>query len=137
MLHSDAPIKVLDEVLIAAENKPRHRNFPSMALLQDGDLLVVYGVSTDHQRTCDSVLVSRRSSDGGKTWEDPRPLIARPQRHYSTNYAVTQLASGRIMLHFWEWRLRRTDENPGHRILHNPRKVFLILRTFSDDNGLT
>ena len=71
MLHSDAPIKVLDEVLIAAENKPRHRNFPSMALLQDGDLLVVYGVSTDHQRTCDSVLVSRRSSDGGKTWEDP------------------------------------------------------------------
>ena len=136
MLNPDAPIKILDEVTIAAENKPRHRNFPNTALLQNGDLLVVYGVSTDHQRTCDGVLVLPPfASDGGKTWGDPRPLLAHPERHYSTTYDMVQLADGRIMLHVWEWRFRKPEDGPGP-LTHYRHKVIRILRLFSDDNGL-
>ena len=103
-------------------------------LLQNGDLLVVYGVSTDHQITCDGVLVSRRSSDGGKTWEDPRPILAHPERHYSSTYGMIQLSDGRIMLHVWEWRFRKPEDGPANRV-HHSHKVIRILRTFSEDNG--
>ena len=96
MLHPDAPIKVLDELVIAAEDKPRHRAFPNLGLLQNGELPVVYGVATDHQRSSNGVLVSRRSSDGGKTWEHPQPLLAHPGRHYSTTYGVIQFNDGRL-----------------------------------------
>ena len=41
--------------------------FPNMALLDNHDLLVVYRVGTDHHRTWDGDLVSRRSSGHGKT----------------------------------------------------------------------
>ena len=96
MLHPDAPIKVLDEVVNAAENKPRHRAFPTLGLLQNGELPVVYGVVTDHQRSSNGVLVSRRSSDGGKTSEHPQPRLTHPGRRYSTTYGVIQLSDGRL-----------------------------------------
>ena len=135
MLHPDAPIKVLDEVVIAAENKPRHRNNPNLVLLPNGDLLLVYGLAADHHVTCDGVVVSRRSSDGGKTWSDPRPIFAQPGFHYSETNGMTQFADGRIMLHVWEWRFRRPEDGPGP-LTHHRHRVVRILRTFSDDNGL-
>ena len=136
MLHPDAPIKILDDVLIAAENRPRHRNFPNTVLLQNGGLLVVYGVSTDHQQTSEGVLVSRRSSDGGETWSDPLPVLAYPGQHYSSTYGMIQLTDGRIMLHVWEWRFRKPEDGPGY-LTHHRHKVIRILRMFSEDNGLT
>ena len=143
MLHPDAPIKILGDVLIAAENRPRHRNFPNTVLLQNGDLLVVYGVSaerrpwwfTDHQQTSEGVLVSRRSSDGGETWSDPLPVLAYPGHHYSSTYGMIQLTDGRIMLHVWEWRFRKPEDGPGY-LTHHRHKVVRILRMFSEDNGL-
>ena len=134
MLHPDAPIKILGDVLIAAENRPRHRNFPNTVLLKNGDLLVVYGVSTDHQQTCEGVLVSRRSSDGGETWSDPHPVLAYPGHHYSSTYGMIQLTDERIMLHVWEWRFRKPEDGPGY-LTHHRHKVVRILRMFSEDNG--
>ena len=142
MLHPDAPIKILDEVVIAAENRPRHRHAASLVLLQNGDLLIVYRVAAAHHAgplgtsPCDGVLASRRSSDGGKTWEEPRPVFAHPERDYATTYGMTQLADGRLMLHAWEWRYRRPEDDPG-KLVHHRDKVVRVLRTFSGDNGLS
>jgi hypothetical protein len=135
-MNPDASVRILDEVVIADESPPRHRNFPSTALLRNGDLLVVYGVSADHQRTCNGALVSRRSSDGGKSWSDPHPVLAHPERHYSTTYGMVQIDDGRLMLHVWEWRFRRPEDGPGLQTLHR-HKVIRVLRMFSDDGGLT
>ena len=140
MLHTDAPIKVLDEVIIAAESKPRHRQGANLVLLQNGDLFMVYRVAAAHHAgpsgssPCDGVLASRRSSDGGKTWEEPRPVFAHPERDYATTYGMTQLTNGRLMLHVWEWRYRVSGDNPG-KFVHHRDKVVRVLRTFSDDNG--
>ena len=67
MLQLGAPARIAGEVVIADERKPSHRAFPNMALLDNRDLLVVYRVGTDHHRTWDGDLVSRRSSGHGKT----------------------------------------------------------------------
>ena len=95
MLHPDASIKFLDEVVIAAENRPRHRAFPNLALLQNGDLLVVYGVATDHQRSSNGVLVSvpvvGRRKDLGAPATALRPTLG---RHYSTAYGMIRLNDG-------------------------------------------
>jgi hypothetical protein len=133
-------LKVVSRVTIAA-GAPRHRAFPGMEKLRNGDLLVAYREGTDHWKTSDGQVKLVRSRDGGKTWSAPSTVLAAPGKNYGTHSGIAQLSDGTLLLpalnyepdHPWGPEFRSFNAQDGST---GPRRITsYILR--STDNGQT
>jgi hypothetical protein len=59
VVRRDGPIEVLDDVAIAGgdpQGPGWHRAWPGLEVLPDGDLLVAYKASVDHNRSDDAAV---------------------------------------------------------------------------------
>lgn len=127
----DAPIEVLERVVIAGGEPRTHKAWPSAELAANGDLLVAYKSSQDHNITESATLWLARSQDGGHTWTHQKLLDPAPDGSecYITNHGMTRLAGGMLQM-------------PVHRQWHQEyagkREIFdhpTFIR--SDDDGAT
>lgn len=80
----------------------RHRAFPSVEKLQNGDVLVAFREGTDHWQTPDSVVRTVRSTDGGNTWSPPVTVTSDLVWARGCHLGLTQLADGTLLLPFTE-----------------------------------
>ena len=77
---------------------PRHRAFPAIVKLQNGDLLVAYREGTDHWYVKDGIVRTVSSSDNGKTWSEPQTVWEVPEHNLGTHNGMKQLADGALLL---------------------------------------
>lgn len=77
-LHTDAPIEIVDRVVIAGGPARRQRGTPTMVQLPNGDLLLGYRLGVGRDRMPNGVLMLTRSADEGRTWDEPIPFYAMP-----------------------------------------------------------
>ena len=78
-LHPDAPIEVIDAQTLFPSAAVRRRTCGGLARLSSGRLLLVFvlGVGGDVRRNDGAIMLSH-SDDGGRTWDEPRPIYAYP-----------------------------------------------------------
>ena len=98
MLREDAPIELLEEIVIAGGEAQSHKAWAALEVAGNGDLLLAYKDGSDHWRTDDGVLVLQRSTDHGRTWSQRRILAAEPGWGYATNHGMTRLSDGTLLL---------------------------------------
>lgn len=53
-----------------------HSAFPSVAIMTDGTMIMVYRQGTDHSATRDGVIKKATSTDNGRTWSAPTTLMS-------------------------------------------------------------
>lgn len=124
----DAPIRVIEEVVVAGGGESRHRAWPSAERAPSGDLVVAYRSGDDHHLTDQGTLYITRSQDGGRTWPITRPLASEPGWGTYTNHGMTSLSDGTMLLHV----IRGQN--------HGPRRESMYARaryTRSRDGGIT
>lgn len=90
-------LKVVRRVKVAT-GISRHRAFPGIEKLRNGDILVAYREGSDHWKTPDGVVRLVRSKDGGLTWSDPKTVLEANRVDYGTDLGITQLSDGTILL---------------------------------------
>ena len=98
MLQSDAPLEVLDEVIVAGGEPRSHKAWAGLEVAANGDLLVAYKDGSDHARTDDAVVMLARSTDGGRTWPTRKVVAAEPGWSCYCNHGMTRLSDGTLLL---------------------------------------
>ena len=91
------PLEILLEIPITDDLMKMHRAWPGLAIVPNGDLVLTYKESTDHNRTDDGALIVARSSDGGQTWPIRKAIAAEPGRRAYTNHSLTRLSEGTLL----------------------------------------
>ena len=114
-------MKVIDRVLIAAGPEPRSRALAGVQLLPNGDLLVGYRLASrhpvgDHDMIDDGAVVTTRSSDGGRTWSEPRPVAALPGWDCSGGNRMVQTPDGTLVMFVMKARRVGSPESHVHPI---------------------
>ena len=90
-------LRVIRRVKVAT-GPPRHRAFPGIEKLRNGDILVAYREGSDHWRTADGTVKLVRSRDGGLTWSQPETLLESKGENYGTHSGISQFSDGSILL---------------------------------------
>jgi Neuraminidase (sialidase) len=111
-------LRLLAEEIIAAGQQSRYRAFPAMERLSDGDLLLAYRDGRDHHATCDGAVLTVRSHDNGRTWDDPIAVVADPGWDCTTVHGMTQLHDGSIILYVWKSRWLGVPFDQSRREAH-------------------
>ncbi len=134
-------LKIESSVTVSGTSTPRHRAFPAVEKLRNGELLVAYREGSDHWRTKDGVVKLVRSPDSGKTWSAPVTVLAAPGKNFGTHSGLAQLSDGSILLPVlnyepdrpWGIEYKALNAQAGGS---GPRRITsYILR--SSDNGRT
>jgi sialidase-1 len=115
LLAEDALVAVEADIAIADGPVKMHRAWPALQITVDGELVVTYKESTDHNRTDDGGLVVARSSDGGQSWTDKRMVAAEPGWGTITNHGATRLSDGTLLLNMIRSRHYRTADGKDYR----------------------
>jgi hypothetical protein len=127
MLNENAPIRLLDEVMVDGGKDSWHRAWPTAEIAANGDLIVVYKMGLDHHITDDGILYMARSTDGGITWPFKRAIAAEPGWDVFTNHGMTLLSDGSLLLHYIKGQHLKTDSGPV-RTVHRPRRPVATTR---------
>ncbi|PYI56193.1 exo-alpha-sialidase [Paenibacillus flagellatus] len=85
------------DVIVASETVTEGTYFPSMALLDDGRLLVVYYSAAAHEKT-DGRIKMVESSDYGQTWSQPRVILDTPNNIDDRDPSIAQISDGTLIL---------------------------------------
>ena len=116
-----------DQMLLAHDKDALNLMSPSLLRLRDGRLSLTYlrkSASAEHGVDC--IPWMRFSSDDGRNWSEPSPIVAVKEYYVANNDRVIQLPSGRIIV-----------PNSFHRAidstLHDGRAIGLFF--LSDDGG--
>ncbi len=114
-------MKVIDRVLIAGGPEPRSRALAGVQLLPNGDLLVGYRLASrhpvgDHDMIDDGAVVATRSSDGGSTWSEPRPVAALPGWDCSGGNRMVQTPDAALVMFVMKARRVGSPESHVHPI---------------------
>ena len=114
-------MKVIERVLIAAGPEPRSRALAGVQLLPNGDLLVGYRLASrhpvgDHDMIDDGAVVTTRSSDGGRTWSETRPVAALPGWDCSGGNRMVQTPDGALVMFVMKARRVGSPESHVHPI---------------------
>jgi hypothetical protein len=124
-------LTVFEEVVIAGGySERRSRALAGVQLLPDGDLLVGYREGTDHLITDDGAVMTMRSHDGGRTWNEPRAVFALPGWDCAGGSRIVQLPDRSLLMFVFQARWRRENEGEPVREAH-------VFPTRSVDGGLT
>ena len=96
---SKSRIEVLDRVVVAGGGQPHSRALAGVQLLGNGDLLVGYRDASvhpvgDHKMIDDGAVMTVRSTDGGRTWEEPQQVIAVPGWDCAGGRSMVQTPDG-------------------------------------------
>lgn len=131
MLEPNSPLEVLDRVVIAGGEPHTHKAWAAAEVAANGELLVAYKDSADHNITDSAVLILARSKDGGRTWTHRRLLEPAPDgsQCFITNHGMTKLKDGTLLL---------TVHRQWHQEYAGKREIFdhpSFIR--STDNGAT
>ncbi|MBI2193846.1 MAG: exo-alpha-sialidase [Planctomycetes bacterium] len=73
----DAPLEMLDRVVIAGSPARRQRGSTSMLQFPSGELLLLYRLAVGVNRSSNGAVMITRSKDGN-TWEEAVPIYAQP-----------------------------------------------------------
>ena len=115
-------LTILDQVLIADGHEPRSRAFAGVQMLSDGNLLVGYREGSVHPWPSvgvdDGAIVMRRSSDGGRTWSEPRTVFALPGWDCSGGNRIAQLPDQSLLMFVFQARWCQTSAGPPEREAH-------------------
>lgn len=101
--------------------------YPQLAVTPQGTLHIVYNRNPTPELAGASEVYHRRSTDGGKTWSDPKPLSDEDPNLYAGQYFpnLSVAPNGRIDVAWWD-----TRDTPGMRSND-------VYYTYSDDDGKT
>ena len=124
-------IEVTDRVVIASGPEPRSRALAAVQLLSNGDLLVGYRDASTHpfgvdRIVDDGVVMTVRSTDGGRTWAEPRAVCALPGWDCAGGRSMVQVPDGTLLM--FVMKARRSV--PG-------AKVMAVYPIRSHDGGRT
>ena len=119
----DAPIEIVDEVVIAGGSPKRHRSRAGLQLLPSGELFVAFRVGWDMFDIPHGGLVGTWSRDGGHTWDESLPLAAEPSWDWFGAQRLLRLVDGTLLMLLGKARWK-TD-------------VFLTFSSRSRDGGRT
>ncbi len=78
----------------------RHRAFPALALLANGDMLVAYREGSDHWRSADGAVRIARSTDGGTRWSEPATVYEEAGVRCGCHHGLAELSNGKLILPF-------------------------------------
>nr|ADI19360.1 hypothetical protein [uncultured Chloroflexi bacterium HF0500_03M05] len=97
------PIDILNRVVIASGDEPRSRALAGIQLLPNGELLVAYRHASTHPFGVDpiiddGVVMTVRSTDSGRTWEEPRAVCALPGWDCGGGRSMVQTPSGELIM---------------------------------------
>ena len=127
-LAKDAPIEVLDEIIIVGHQQRAHFAWPALGVAANGDLVLAYKEASDHNVTDDGVIWLARSTDQGQTWPFKKPLVAIPGWSCITSHGMTCLSDGTLLLH-------ATQSRHYHDAADQRRRELRAWFTRSLDNG--
>ena len=95
---------------IIVHNSPRRARYPSIAMDQGGNLLVLFTQQTaDQEDNGRGDLLLARSTDGGRSWSDAQVVYQGETGEPRAMGTLTVLDSGRIIAPFVEWIDRGTS----------------------------
>jgi len=107
-------------VICGGEDRIAFRAFPTMVNFGDGGLLVGYDLARDHHVTPPMGLMTTRSLDAGRTWEEPFALCALPGYNVTGNLGLMKCPDGSLMCKLaryyypgWRHHGRVSCERPG------------------------
>ena len=78
LLPADSPLEVIDARVVFRGDAVRRRGTANMVRLDSGQLLLSFTVRRPQRAGMVGALVLTRSDDGGRTWEEPFPVLATP-----------------------------------------------------------
>lgn len=84
-------------VIVAASKEFPRNGESSMAGLKDGSILQLYGAMNGTGDWAISIMREIRSTDGGRTWSEPRTLFTDPERSLFQP-SLTRMANGELGL---------------------------------------
>ncbi len=118
-------VEIVDKVVIAGGAEPRSRALAGVQVLATGELLVGFRDGSDHLATDDGTVMTTRSTDGGHTWQEPRPVCALPGWDCAGGRSMVRTPGGELIM--FVLQARRTAGVPESR----------VYPTWSSDGGRT
>jgi hypothetical protein len=103
-------IELGERIVIAGGIEPRSRALTGVQLLPNGDLLVGYRDGSDHLATDDGAVMTIRSTDGGRTWQEPRPVVAIPGWDCAGGRSMVQTPDGGLLMYVFQARRSHDPE---------------------------
>jgi hypothetical protein len=103
-------LEVVERVVIAGGPGPRSRALTGVQLLPNGDLLVGYRDGSDHLVTDDGVVMTVRSTDGGRSWQEPRTVVTIPGWDCAGGRSIVQTPGGGLLMFVFQARRSHTPE---------------------------
>ncbi len=109
---------VADDSYVEVANDEYYNAFPGLARLDDGTLVTVYRKGVLHY-TDRGNIVSRRSTDDGKTWSEEMVVADNPALDLR-DPNIARLADGALVVNYFQYDFdaRRTVRN-GLRVVHS------------------
>ena len=103
-------IEIVDRVVVAGGPGPLSRALTGVQLLPNGDLLAGYRDGSDHLTTDDGAVMTVRSTDGGHTWQEPRPVVAIPGWDCAGGRSMVQTPDGDLLMYVFQARRSHNPE---------------------------
>jgi hypothetical protein len=91
-------LEIVEKVVVAGGGAARSRALAGVVQVGDGELLVGYREGSDHLATDDGVVMTTRSADGGRTWEQPVEAWAKPGWDCAGGRSITQTPDGDLVM---------------------------------------
>ena len=128
-LAPDSPFELLEARVLFRPRAVRRHMVPALLRCSDGRLLLAFTEGSTPDRANDGALVLSESDDDGRTWSQPRPVIATPGWFTLVFGGLVELADGRLRLGYGQIQLDRSL--PGTE----PMTGWFGGATTSDDGG--
>ena len=104
-------LEILDRQAIVGGAVARSRSLTGILLLPNGDLLIGYREGTDHLLTDDGVVMTIRSTDGGRSWQRPSKVVEISDWDCAGGRSMTTTPDGDLLMYVFLAR-RSIGANP-------------------------
>jgi hypothetical protein len=109
-------VRSTPDVIVARRTAARNTYFPTLTMLQSGELIVVYYDSPDHVSRVGRIAMAR-SGDEGRTWSTPTVVIDGPNDERDPN--IIETARGTWLLSYFESDASKAPASQGVFVLRS------------------